>query len=87
MLGEGGGKKRARTEITPRPSASEKEATKDVTLDAVMNDNAVHFVEDKIHPGSTFDHETAPYYLNADNSNRLDCWCFAEKDDPASGNN
>jgi hypothetical protein len=54
---------------------------------AAMNDNAVYFVEDKIHPGSTFNHDTAPYYLDKDNNNRLDCWCYDEKDDPASSNN
>jgi hypothetical protein len=54
---------------------------------AVMNDNHVDFAEDKIHPGSTFDHETAPYYTNADGANRLDCWCYDEKDDPEWGNN
>jgi type II secretory pathway pseudopilin PulG len=54
---------------------------------AVMNDNHVVFVEDKIHDGSTFDKETAPYYVNKDGAKRLDCWCFDEKDDPASKNN
>jgi hypothetical protein len=54
---------------------------------ACTNDNAVHFVVDKIHPGSTFTHETAPYYTNADGAKRLDCWCYDEPDDPDSENN
>jgi hypothetical protein len=54
---------------------------------AAMNDNHVVFVEDKIHPGSTFDHDTAPYYTNADGARRLDCWCFDEQDDPDAINN
>jgi hypothetical protein len=54
---------------------------------AAMNDNHVDFVEDKIHPGSTFTHETAPYYINTQGTNRLDCWCYDETDDPESKNN
>jgi hypothetical protein len=54
---------------------------------AVMNDNHVDFADSKIAPGSTFDATTAPFYVNKDSLNRLDCWCFDETDDPEHNNN